>query len=82
MDFYVANSYENPAVTYDLYGSHASKLRLRNNPGCQAVGVDVFVKSQEDFDPISGEVDLDAGMYSVECADGLQIRVRYENAVC
>lgn len=28
------------------------------------------------------EVDLDAGMYSVECADGLQIRVRYENAVC
>lgn len=36
-----------------------------------------------DLDPtISGEVDLDAGRYSVECADGRQIRVRCENALC
>lgn len=28
------------------------------------------------------EVDLDAGRYSVECADGRQIRVRCENALC
>jgi hypothetical protein len=35
------------------------------------------------LDPtISGEVDLDAGRYSVECADGRQIRVRCENALC
>eukprot|EP00435_Cladocopium_sp_Y103_P038794 s1740_g10.t1 len=28
------------------------------------------------------EVDLDTDTYSVECADGRQVRVRYENVVC
>jgi len=28
------------------------------------------------------EVDVDAGQYSVQCSDGQEIRIKYENAVC